>query len=681
MSGNTVDSVGVQDVGDKRQTDEIALPMEAVDATGDAAESAVETVTDAIDAHDTVVQQTGDIMQVADRVESGTADPNKTAEQGEISKAVDSATETATGPCDSCKDKCTCMNQCGGGLTAVSGILEIFGTMMEVIVAPVAGPCYFFWIHKFLVAFAIIFFFVNLGILLDTMANTSVTDIELKHETSINYPDLYVCIPAYAWFYGFKCCGDTCGRSTANGGVAAADACKEGGYLALALEGSSSGCEMGIFPNYDLGKSAATSCPYTAYRGQGPLTDAEWASYKTYKMEYAGATSFPEKTFTWSQDPNGWAAGLENKMPTYTPSKNAKVTLNAGGTGTFVAEETVTDGTTTVACTITHVNSATELIVRDCTCPNNDCDQGFSVGNTITGGTSSASATVASSDPPKGYRYRSTTYKPVCYYFKNTGNAVATYGAAQNFASMAFSATMTNNLLAVPPALETYVMEAGKVPYEGTAASTTGGILATKVNMPGYGNQGLATMHYDKIKDETKGETEFTYLWQVTQTSAPIHQQNIIGDAGGTGSTAYTFTNPLNSADTITEGRSHMDGLLWGAVSFTITDFIVREVTIRDYTVAEVWAGIGGLWSGSLMILMIFFSTSDVTNSKHRFFRVFNFLCPSKRDEWLEQAETESGMKEEEIEQEEEDEAKFIERYQRLVGPDGQLRQRVPDQM
>ena len=39
MSGNFVDSVGVQDVGDKN---EIALPMEAVDATGDAAESAVE---------------------------------------------------------------------------------------------------------------------------------------------------------------------------------------------------------------------------------------------------------------------------------------------------------------------------------------------------------------------------------------------------------------------------------------------------------------------------------------------------------------------------------------------------------------------------------------------------------------------------------------------------------------
>merc|ERR1711934_148997 len=114
-------------------------------------------------------------------------------------------------------------------------------------------------------------------------------------------------------------------------------------------------------------------------------------------------------------------------------------------------------------------------------------------------------------------------------------------------------------------------------------------------------------------------------------------------------------------------GYSNMDGNLWGVVSFTITNFIVREVTIRDYTVAEVWAGIGGLWSGSLMILMIFFSTSDVVNSKHRFFRVFNFLCPSKRDAWLEEAQAESGLTEEEEEEEAEEEAKFVERFQRLV--------------
>ena len=63
---------------------------------------------------------------------------------------------------------------------------------------------------------------------------------------------------------------------------------------------------------------------------------------------------------------------------------------------------------------------------------------------------------------------------------------------------------------------------------------------------------------------------------------------------------------------------------------------VVRE--IGDHTVAEVWAAIGSLWSGSLLILMVFFGTSDVSNAKHRFYRTFNFCCPGTRDEWLEEA-------------------------------------------
>jgi len=369
---------------------------------------------------------------------------------------------------------------------------------------------------------------------------------------------------------------------------------------------------------------------------------------------------------------------------------------------------------------------------------------------------------------PRGYRYRNMVFKPTCLYFANTEKAAAYYDSPDTYISTAAAAIMTHNMLTVPPSQVAYLMDTGKVPYEGTAGPpggtaaagsfTTGGILATKVIFPGYGNVGLGQISFDKIKDTSKGETAWTSLYDVDTTSWTLRAQNVIGssdyetakcwfiitdtndptfqpsnywsditaskptqaacEAAGaiwrpsTGkSTGFTIINHMEeqtldygvcsdpdkttkstceiagnwtpipgfgqcsdpakttkvtcekadpqklpeSQDTWTApflkyDHTPIDDKLWGVVTFTISNFVVREITIRNHTVAEVWAAVGGLWSGSLLILLFFFSTSDVSNAKHRFYRTFNFCCPGTRDEWLEEAgkEVANATKEEE---------------------------------
>merc|ERR1712166_310103 len=697
------------------------------DAAGDAADSAAETVNDAVDKYSAAVAKVPKAADIANRIETGTIDPNEKPKQtgeasGEATKAVNEAS--------------TCGGNCGGDkLSQVRPILEIFGTIMESVVAPVAGPCGFWVLHKALVAFAIIFFFVNLGVVLDTMANSTVTDIVLKHEKKIVYPDIYICTPAVDLFYAFKCCGETCGKTKTVGGVtspdeAVGDYCSNSGFVSLPLEGSSEGCELGEFANYDLGRSAATSCPYTATRGQGGITEVEWDTYvNNFKLQYAGSAKLPLKTKAWVK--NDKAEGLENRMPTFTPSKSGSLILSAV-TGEFAVDDVVTGGSSKVTATITGVNKATLLIMTDVSCPvtvaypEGNCDGSFTDGETLTATTGSgATGKFVRGDQdvdatPRGYRYRDTVFKPTCYYFENTGKAAATYDSPDTYLSMAFAAVMTQNILMFPPSTVAYLMETGKVPYEGSKVPTakTGGILATKVVFPGYGNVGLGQISFDKIKDTIKGETAWTMLYDVDTTSYPVRAQNIIGSsdhepetctnsavhttasrgaevmtaankyawtaaeqnecraiAGATlhaatgTSSGFTYFNDLDQnsethvppgagkcsdaakttkteceiADTWTtpfrkQSYSAIDNKLWSAVSFSISNFVVREITIRDHTVAEVWAAIGGLWSGSLLILMVFFGTSDVSNAKHRFYRTFNFCCPGTRDEWLEEA-------------------------------------------
>lgn len=45
------------------------------------------------------------------------------------------------------------------------------------------------------------------------------------------------------------------------------------------------------------------------------------------------------------------------------------------------------------------------------------------------------------------------------------------------------------------------------------------------------------------------------------------------------------------------------------------------------------------MWAGSLLIVVILFGETDVSDAKHRLYRVFNFTLPSYRDAWIEEIE------------------------------------------
>ena len=291
---------------------------------------------------------------------------------------------------------------------------------------------------------------------------------------------------------------------------------------------------------------------------------------------------------------------------------------------------------------------AGKFVIKALSCPSNNCGTDpFNDNEVIKSGTISAIYTDLTA--PLGYRYRDQIYKPRCFLFKNDGKTTATYDGAQKFAQMAMATDLNPAQIKRPTSLVAFLMEAGKVPYEGTAAATTGGILATEVHLPGFGMMGIGDISFDLLKDSSKGETAWTYLWDVDSMSYPVQSQNIVGASNSAGTTGgntvgtvqygYNIESSLKDNEFMTATYAQINsGILYGAVAFTISNFVVREITIRNYTVAEFWGAVGGLWSASLMVCMVFFSTTEIADAKHRLFRVFNFTCPANRDEWMAEA-------------------------------------------
>ena len=302
---------------------------------------------------------------------------------------------------------------------------------------------------------------------------------------------------------------------------------------------------------------------------------------------------------------------------------------------------------------------AGKFVIKALSCPSNNCGTDpFNDNEVIKSGTISAIYTDLTA--PLGYRYRDQIYKPRCFLFKNDGKTTATYDGAQKFAQMAMATDPNPAQIKRPTSLVAYLMEAGKVPYEGTAAATTGGVLATEVHLPGIGMMGVGDISYDLMKDSSKGETAWTYLWDVDSMSYPVQSQNIVGASNKLGKSmdtdctldtectldtvqyGYKIESSLKPGTMMTATYDEINsGILYGAAAFTISNFVVREITIRNYTVAEFWGAVGGLWSASLMVCMVFFSTTEIADAKHRLFRVFNFTCPANRDEWMAEAEKE----------------------------------------
>jgi hypothetical protein len=201
-----------------------------------------------------------------------------------------------------------------------------------------------------------------------------------------------------------------------------------------------------------------------------------------------------------------------------------------------------------------------------------------------------------------------------------------------------FQLSMTKSLVNLPY-FQLYLMEAGKQPFEGAASATTGEIVATRSFWPSGGQTLVGGISVDEIKDMTKGDTSFVPTYSVSATGglndwSPYVAYTAIsnvtaGDATGMG-TGAEATNEYNS-NVISEDA----GELYCISAFAFDTFIVRQVTIRYPTTGEVWSEIGGLYAGSLFILVLFFASTGYVNDKGAEVQVFKWLPSATREEWL----------------------------------------------
>jgi hypothetical protein len=541
-------------------------------------------------------------------------------------EAAESADKAAAqvGKSTDCGDKCGPLGPC----------MSLFGDMFQILTAPVAGPTWVWYLYILVVLGTFTFFIVNLGLLTAEWSNSSVTEVNLKWEKELAYPDIYMCLPAAVYHHAFKCCGYDCTASS-SGGSDPYSKCGSWGFLGLARSASdpnpTAGCQsFGKFNDFSR-HYRAESCPYTTHVG------ANFPSQRNYYLETPDfIQGLRPKIDTsagvaYGQFPtHAWATALENALPTFTPQADS----------TF---------------------------------------GGSNVGGGMTG----------------------TVVKSVCYYFQVTdaANAKAVYGT-QSYLQNMFVATMTDALMRELPHLKIYLMPQGKQPTDST------GVIATEVTWPALAMKTIGDITVDKYKDETKGETEWTYLYNMGLSSQPVTGQLVASMSpamtavvntgpspptfgsqytdSGTGENKvfgmieefkYRFDDPLdidlttlvNSGGATVNSNSKCfysggdakptaekspanSGLfgtnLVGAFNaLTISNFVVREITIRNRTVSEYWSAIGGLFAGSLLILSIFFAASGVTHN-NRIVQTFNFMGKEEQEQWLEPYQPEDKLAE-----------------------------------
>ena len=238
-----------------------------------------------------------------------------------------------------------------------------------------------------------------------------------------------------------------------------------------------------------------------------------------------------------------------------------------------------------------------------------------------------------------------------CWYYKANSGAVFNKNEHKKYLTSVFMTTNTRAQRESPTYFEVYVMAAGKAPYEGDSASATGRILATKKTWPGIGSKSVGSIAVDFVKDKTAGETEFTPVYSMSVITMPmkLEYSMVTAQSAPNGDLTYDATLKLETEDTLDPYLSETDthtrkkyrpwytyatDRAYGANSFTVDSFFVREVTTRyQYSIYDVWAAIGGLYGGSLLILSILFTAASIPELNE--VKIFRFLPPSIKKKWL----------------------------------------------
>jgi hypothetical protein len=185
---------------------------------------------------------------------------------------------------------------------------------------------------------------------------------------------------------------------------------------------------------------------------------------------------------------------------------------------------------------------------------------------------------------------------------------------------------------------EVFLTPPGKDPVEGgkVAATTTKGIWK------GFNQIAIGKISIQKTKNEPEGDDEFVTTYNLRVEGGPAGPQPIVG------------RNDANPSETVyigSTGRSvsFTKQFLQIFSVFTIEDFLVTEITIRNHTVDEIWAAIGGVYAGCVLIISILFTASGKFNENGDEVQIFRFLPGSIQQEWLAPYEDDDNKTSEEV--------------------------------
>jgi hypothetical protein len=449
-----------------------------------------------------------------------------------------------------------------------------------------AGPCWMRVLYIIVALGSFGWFLYNLVKLAQGVTDKKVTDVHTIMAETIAYPDIYICLPAHAHFKAFRCCEPGCTPDGTSTDDAGADC---GSFATAYLPYSCSTASQCFCPSlqehdqYDMASSLGSGCQFTKYVSSSQMNHPYVNNWNMgvgpelpYGMQsrsdgadYAGPSTLDMATYSTHE----YAIGLANRMPTFIPP----------------------DGR-----------------------------------------------------PGSKLGIASASY---CWYYKANIDAVFNKDEHKKYLTNVFATTMTQAQGKGPTYFEVYMMAAGQKPYEGDSTSTTGRVLATKKTWPGIGSKSVGSISVDFIKDKTKGETEFTPVYHLSVITMPMKlEYSMVTAQSATGDNLHFNSalkletdDPLDPylSETDTHGKRKYrpwytlaTDVAYGMNSFTVDSFFVREVTTRyQYSIYDVWAAIGGLYGGSLLILSMLFTVTTIPELTE--VKVFRLLPPTLKKKWL----------------------------------------------
>ena len=494
------------DVVDENPIDDVNIEMDVGVSKGDveAQVGAVSRATDkTLNAGNTAIEKMNDVDAAADQMNANMETAGHDGGDGGVSKSIKDAPGAATGGC---------AEDCG----PIGGWLSVFGDMFSVLSAPVAGPCWVWWFYILLVLGTFAFFIINLALLMDEWYDTTLTEVTLKYESELSYPDIYLCLPAAVYYHAFKCCAQDC-NSTHSGGNSGFNKCGSWGFLGMADNGKTGCKSMGKFNDFSR-HYRATSCPYTTHVG------ANFPSQRNYFLQNTQISSLqPAVHFKLNNETFDPAAG--------PPSQGGDSGGGDSGGGDPGGGAGVPDGCnqqTGDGCSGPERRSSPRAPGRRLLQQPPDLStleisyQQFALHDYATSLEDAlpelrVDETTQFGGSQYGGGMDNTTYKSICYYFKVTdaAAATATHGSQSYLQSM-FLATMTDALMRELPHLKMYLTPPGKPP------TLRGKVLATEITWPAVSMKTIGDITVDKYMDTSKGETDWTFIYSMGLSSQPI---------------------------------------------------------------------------------------------------------------------------------------------------------------